>query len=158
MAGGFDERSSATRFTPGTSLLMRLLVRAARKGVDVRLLLPGPKADVPLARHAAHGTYSALLASGVRLFEYQSATLHSKTVVVDSYVSVVGSSNLDFRSFWLNAECNLLMFDDHCATALEEAFLTDLKESEEITPVVWSARTVSHRLFDVAARGMRWAL
>ncbi len=144
-------------FAPPTRAL-RLLVRAARSGVDVRLLLPGPKADVPLARHAAHGAYSTLLASGVRLFEYQSATLHSKTVVVDGYASVVGSSNLDFRSLWLNAECNLLMFDDHCAAALEAAFLNDLKESAEITSLDWSKRTVSHRLFDAVARGMRWAL
>ena len=144
-------------FAPPTRAL-RLLMRAARKGVDVRLLLPGPKADVPLARHAAHGAYSALLASGVRIFEYQSATLHSKTVVVDGYASVIGSSNLDFRSFWLNAECNLLMFDDDCATGLEAVFLNDLKESAEITSTDWSARTASHRLFDAAARAMRWAL
>ena len=71
---------------------------------------------------------------------------------------MIGSSNLDFRSFWLNAECNLLMFDDDCATGLEEVFLNDLKESAEITSTDWSARTVSHRLFDAAARAMRWAL
>ena len=133
-------------------------MRAAGRGVDVRLLLPGPKADVPLARHAAHGAYSALLASGVRLFEYQPATLHSKTVVVDSFASVIGSSNLDFRSLWLNAECNLLLFDDVCAAGLEQAFLEDLKGSIEIVAADWSKRTVTHRIHDIVARGLRLAL
>lgn len=159
LVGGARKRLWITTpyFAPPTRAL-QLLMRAARKGVDVRLLLPGPKADVPIARHAAHGAYSALLASGVRLFEYQAATLHAKTVVVDSYASVIGSSNLDFRSFWLNAECNLLLFDDDCASGLERSFLDDLKESVEIRSDSWSTRTAPHRLFDVTARAMRWAL
>ncbi len=159
LVGGARQRLWITTpyFAPPTKAL-RLLMRAARRGVDVRLLLPGPLADVPLARHAAHGVYGALLASGVRLYEYQAATLHAKTVVVDSYASVIGSSNLDFRSFWLNAECNLLMFDDDCARQLEASFLEDLNASAEILPAEWSGRTIGHQLYDMAARAMRWAL
>ncbi len=159
LVGGARKRLWITTpyFAPPTRAL-RLLRRAARRGVDVRLLVPGPLADVPLVRHAAHGVYQSLLQSGVRIFEYAAATLHAKTVVVDGYASVVGSSNLDFRSFWLNAECNLLMFDEQCAAGLEACFLKDLSASVEVSLGQWATRTAGHRLLDAAARSMRWAL
>jgi cardiolipin synthase len=130
----------------------------AERGVDVRLLLPGPLGDVAIARHAAHGVYGALLQSGVRIFEYQAATLHAKTMVIDSVASVVGSSNLDFRSFWLNAECNLLCFDALFAEALEHSFAHDLRASVEVSQHDWSTRSMRHRVLDLAARSCRWAL
>jgi cardiolipin synthase len=77
---------------------VEVLGAAATRGVDVRLLLPG-SSDVPLIRHAGHGYFDELLARGVRIFEYGAAVLHGKTMVVDGFVSVVGSTNLDFRSF-----------------------------------------------------------
>ncbi len=159
LMGGARERLWVTTpyFAPPTRAL-RLLARAARRGVDVRLLLPGAMADVPLVRHAGHGAFAPLLASGVRIFEYAPATLHAKTIVVDGYASVVGSSNLDFRSFWLNAECNLLLFDDHCAGLLERSFLDDLQHSTEITTAMWRERAVDHRVLDAFARSLRWAL
>lgn len=159
LVGGARKRLWITTpyFAPPTRAL-RIMRRAARRGVDVRLLVPGPLADVPLVRHAAHGSYQSLLSSGVRIFEYETATLHAKTVVVDGYASVVGSSNLDFRSFWLNAECNLLMFDELCAKDLEACFLNDLTHSVEVTLAHWSTRSLGHRLLDQGARSMRWAL
>jgi cardiolipin synthase A/B len=144
-------------FAPPTRAL-RLLGAAAERGVDVRLLLPSERTDVAIARHAAHGAYHMLLARGVRVYEYQQATLHAKTLVVDGHVGMVGSSNLDFRSFWLNAECNVLVFDDHCAETLEHIFLRDLEGSEEILLEAWSCRPLGHRLLDRAARALRWAL
>lgn len=144
-------------FAPPTRAL-RLLASAARRGVDVRLLLPGARTDVPLVRHAAHGAYAWLLAHGVRIFEYQRATLHAKTLVVDGHAGLVGSSNLDFRSFWLNAECNLLTFDDRAGAALESAFLTDVSDSDEVSAAAWRARGWAHRLGDTVARALRWAL
>lgn len=144
-------------FAPPTRAL-ELLAAAARRGVDVRLLLPSARTDVPLVRHAAHGTYQRLLQHGVRVYEYQRATLHAKTVVVDGYAGIVGSSNLDFRSFWLNAECNVLLFDEASSAALERAFKTDLEGSVEITAESWRQRTIGHRLLDRLARALRWAL
>jgi cardiolipin synthase len=135
-----------------------LLASAAQRGVDVRLLLPGERTDVPLARHAAHGAYRFLLDRGVRVYEYQRATLHAKSMVVDGYASLIGSSNLDFRSFWLNAECNLLLFDEGCGVALERAYKSDLEGSVEITAEMWAGRTLTHRVLDRAARALRWAL
>lgn len=134
-----------------------VLTSAVRRGVDVRLLLPG-QTDVAFIRHAAHGTYSRLLRAGVRIFEYQSAVLHAKTMTVDGQIGVVGSANLDFRSLWLNAECNLLLFDHGTSVALEEAFVRDLTHSAEITRELWDARGWKHRLFDAMALMFRWAL
>ncbi|QJR36935.1 phospholipase D-like domain-containing protein [Gemmatimonas groenlandica] len=159
MIGGARQRLWITTpyFAPPTRALT-LLLAAAQHGVDVRLLLPGEHADVPLIRHAAHGTYHKLLKGGVRVFEYQRATLHAKTVVIDGHASLIGSSNLDFRSFWLNAECNVLVFDDECGAGMEASFEADLKDSHEVTMEEWRQRTWSHRVFDRLARALRLAL
>lgn len=131
-------------------ITIRLLVRAAHRGVDVRLLLPG-RTDMPLIRHAGHGNFSKLLAAGVRIFEYQSAVLHAKTLVADDYASVVGSSNFDYRSFYFNAECNVLMFDETAADKLSRAFEEDLSNSKEITPEAWKQRSWLHKSMDFLA-------
>jgi cardiolipin synthase len=118
--------------------------------VDVRLLLQG-RTDTPFVRHAGHGNFSELLASGVRLFEFQSAILHAKTLVVDDCVSVVGSSNLDFRSFYFNAECNVLTWDDATARTMGEAFEKDLGQSLEMRLESWNHRSMGHRIGDALA-------
>lgn len=159
LVGGARQRLWITTpyFAPPTRALA-LLRAAARNGVDVRLLVPGERTDVPIVRHSAHGTYRTLLEAGVRVFEYQAATLHAKTVVVDGHAGVVGSTNLDFRSFWLNAECNVLLFDDDFAYELERAFMADCANSAEITAATWSTRNWWHRVGDWFARQLRWAL
>ena len=137
-------------FAPGR-MATAVLADAAARGVDVRLLLPG-RSDVPLLRHAAHGYYADLLAAGVRVFEYGGEVLHAKTLVADSSVSVVGSSNLDFRSFVFNAECNLVILDRDTALALEDAFRRDLRQAHEVVSSWWRRRPLRHRLGDRAAR------
>jgi cardiolipin synthase len=137
-------------FAPNRTAI-HLLGHAAQRGVDVRLLLQG-RTDMPLVRHAGHGNFADLLASGVRLFEYQPAILHAKTLVVDDYVSVVGSSNLDFRSFYFNAECNVLMFDDTTGRMMAQAFEEDLGQSVEMQREAWNHRPLAHRLGDALAR------
>lgn len=157
LAGAARERLWITTpyFAPPWRAL-RMLGAAAARGVDVRLLLPGARTDVPIVRHAAHGAYGALLRRGVRIFEYQRATLHAKTLVVDGRVSLIGSSNLDFRSLWLNAECNVLLVNSDCAQRLEQAFRHDLEGSEPITRAAWRSRTRPHQLLDWGARQLRW--
>jgi cardiolipin synthase len=144
-------------FAPPTQAL-RLLALAAQRGVDVRLLLPSARTDVALVRHAAHGAYERLLRAGVQVYEYQRATLHAKTLVVDGYASLIGSSNLDFRSLWLNAECNVLLLDASCGASMERTFREDLADSVAITADEWRKRTLGHQLLDRVARGLRWAL
>lgn len=132
-------------------MAIRLLGRAAQRGVDVRLLLPGPT-DMRLVRHAGHGNYSDLLAQRVRVFEYQAAILHAKTLVVDDHVSVVGSSNLDFRSFYFNSECNVLILDEATGRRMAGAFEEDLRQSLEVRLEDWNHRPLAHRLGDALAR------
>ena len=122
---------------------------ATRRGVDVRLLLPG-RTDVPLVRHAGHGWYGSLRDLGVRIFEYQPAILHAKTAVVDDYLSVVGSSNLDFRSFHFNAECNFLVLDDGVGKTMSAAFERDLESAVEIG-AAWKP-SLRHRIGDTFAK------
>jgi cardiolipin synthase len=137
-------------FAPGRTAV-DVLGAAAARGVDVRLLLPG-WTDVPLLRHAAHGYYADLLARGVRIFEYGGHVLHAKSLVADGYVSVVGSTNLDFRSFVFNAECNLVVLDRATGATMEEVFRQDLATSQEISTPAWRRRPRFHRLGDRMAR------
>ena len=130
-----------------------ILGRAAARGVDVRLLVPG-RTDVPLVRHAGHGFFAGLLARGVRVFEYEAAVLHAKTLVADGLVSVVGSSNVDFRSFERNAECNFAIVDATIAAAMEKQFEEDLAVSAEIRLEAWRQRPWIHRAGDAAARAL----
>ena len=119
--------------------------------MDVRLLLPG-KSDVPIARRAGHGHYGQLLERGVRIFEYQPAILHAKTLVADGLVSIVGSTNLDFRSFLFNSECDVLALDASMAAVMEKAFLSDLESSEEVLLADWRRRSWTKKLGDRVAR------
>ena len=137
-------------FAPGHAAV-RILADAVRRGVDVRLLLPG-RTDVPLVRHAGHGYFASLLRRGIRIFEYGAAVLHAKSLVADGYVGVVGSTNLDFRSFLFNAECNLVVFDAAFAGDLERLFEEDLAQSTEIALPAWRRRPRRHRLGDRLAR------
>jgi cardiolipin synthase len=127
------------------------LGRAAARGVDVRLLLPG-RTDVPLVRHAGHGYFRRLLDYGVRVFEYRDAILHAKTAVADDVVSIVGSTNLDFRSFHFNAECNLVVFCPEAGAAFSRAFEEDLDRSREIRLPAWRRRPRLHAVADASAR------
>ena len=133
-------------FAPGWAAV-RVLGEAALRGVDVRLLLPG-RTDVPIVRRAAHGYYERLLHKGVRIFEYQPSILHAKSLVADGYVSVVGSTNLDFRSFIFNAECDLAILDDSTARRLEETFEEDLQGAVEVHRMLWRRRPVLKKMGD----------
>lgn len=122
--------------------LRRRLIRAARRGVDVRVLTPA-KSDVPIAQWAARALYSALLKQGVRVFEYQPRLLHAKTLVVDEQWATVGTANLDYRSLFVNAEVNLIAIDGGFNAALAEQFCADLKSAREIEPKHWGQRSWS---------------
>jgi cardiolipin synthase len=134
-------------------LAVRILGAAARRGVDVRLLLPG-RSDVPLVRHAGHAYFEELLEAGVRVYEYGAAVLHAKTLVADRQVSVVGSTNLDFLSFNTNAECNLVILDRPTGERMAAAFREDLNHSTEVRLESWK-RSRLHRWGDGLARLLR---
>lgn len=129
-------------FVPSLQVQKRLTAAVVR-GVDVRILVPG-KNDVRLVRWASHAAYAKLLAGGVRIFEYLPRVLHAKTALADGKWSMIGTSNLDYRSVFLNYEVNLFSSDPSLGQALRDQFLADLAESEEISLDVWSRRHFLH--------------
>ena len=120
----------------------RLLKQAARRGVDVRLLLPG-RSDVPLAQWAAHAVYAPMLAAGVRIFEYGGRVLHAKTALADSNWATVGTANFDYRSFFINDELNLITDDADFNRALASQFERDLADSVEVIESAWRHRRLT---------------
>jgi cardiolipin synthase len=119
--------------------------------VDVRLLLAG-QTDVAVVRRAGRASYARLLACGVRIFEYQPTIIHAKTVVADDCVSMIGSSNLDYRSYYLNAECNVLILDEATGRGMTASFLQDLEQATEIDPAAWERRAWWEKCADVCYR------
>ena len=105
---------------------------AAGRGVDVRLMVPKTQ-DVPIMLWVNHYFYKKILKAGVRIFERDDPFMHSKSYVTDDYVSCYGSANLDNRSFFLNYENNLYIYDKDVAARSKEIFNEDLAHSEEIT-------------------------
>ena len=127
------------------------LCSAALRGVDVRIIVPGHP-DVPLVGWVARSFYPRLVHAGVRVFEYMPEMLHGKTLVVDSELSIVGSANVDMRSFRLNFELGARVVDPAFARVLEDRFLADLKSSREVTGTSMARRGIGERLRDQAAR------
>ena len=130
---------SSAYFVPDKDTI-RALEGAVRRGVDVRVIVPGEFTDVPIARQAGRWHYEMLLRRGIRIFEYQPTMMHAKTMVVDGVWTTVGSSNFDDRSFRLNDEVNVNIFNDGVAATMEKMFFEDLARSEEITPRRWLKR------------------
>jgi cardiolipin synthase len=111
-----------------------------RRGVDVRVIVPGEYIDVPLVRHAGRWQYEGMLRRGIRIFEYQPTMMHAKTMVVDGIWTTIGSSNFDDRSFRLNDEVNVNVYDEGIAAEMKQIFFEDLARSEEITHRRWHRR------------------
>jgi cardiolipin synthase len=112
--------------------LVEILIRAARRGVDVRVLTAGPKTDVKITRWAGRGRYHQLLEGGVRIYEYQPTMMHAKTFVADSLWSSVGTMNFDNRSMVFNDESNLLVLDPTVGARMTSLFHADLQSSKEV--------------------------
>jgi cardiolipin synthase len=127
------------------------LIDAARRGVDVQLLVGGPKTDVRVARLAAHGRYDALLAAGVRIYEYDPTTLHAKTFVADGIWSSVGTMNFDNRSLALNDEATLVVLDSGFGGQMEAMFKNDLRQATPVAYAEFRQRPVTEHIKEWAA-------
>lgn len=138
-------------FVPPAGLL-ELLAEAARRGVDVRLLLPGSHTDMPSTRFAGRGYYETLLEAGVRIWEYRPAMIHAKTLIADEAWGSVGGINLDHRSLRLNDEAALLFRDGRLGDVLASLFRKDLERADEITLERHRARSAWERLREKAVR------
>lgn len=124
------------------------MAEAARRGIDVRLLTPF-KTDQRVAQWAARAAYANLLDAGVRIYEYRPRILHAKTVVIDRDWCTIGTANLNYRSFFVNYELNLISESDALANTLADIFEQDLENSREVTQRAWRRRGWSWRVTEL---------
>lgn len=135
----------ATPYFLPTWSVRRSLRRAAARGVDVRLLLTGPRTDHPSVRYAGHRYYPRLLKAGVKIFEYQPCFLHLKMVLVDDWVSI-GSCNFDHWNLRFNLEANLEALDPPLTGAVTASFEADFAQSQEVSLEAWKQRPLWRRI------------
>jgi cardiolipin synthase A/B len=134
-----------TAYFAPTKQEMEALTAAARRGVDVRLLLPA-RSDSPLSIAVAHARYSELLEAGVKIYETHNVVLHSKTVVVDGVWSTIGSSNFDHRSVIFNDEVDVVVLGSDAARELEDMFQSDQAAAQAVEIRAWKNRPIWGRL------------
>lgn len=135
---------------------MRGLTDAARRGVDCRLLVPA-KSDVWLTQWAARAAYANLLKAGVRVYEYLPRVLHAKTAVVDASWATLGTSNLDYRSFFVNYDLNMVTRNVELCRRLKEQFMHDISEAEEVSPSMWAKRSWGRHITEMVGwLARRW--
>jgi cardiolipin synthase A/B len=121
------------------------LVEAAKRGVHMRILVPGSHIDKQFVRTAGRAAYDQLIGAGIEIYEYCPTMLHAKTLTVDEIWSSVGSVNFDNRSFQLHDEVTLCVQSERFAGQLHEVFESDLEDSERIDPDEWRGRPITQR-------------
>ncbi|HEY5371745.1 MAG TPA: cardiolipin synthase [Hanamia sp.] len=137
-------------FIPGESLVDSLTI-AALSGLTVKLLVPG-KSDSILVNSAAMSYYDDLLKAGVEIYRYTKGFVHAKTLVADRKIAMVGTANMDYRSFDLNFEVNAIVYDEETAEDLARVFFEDIKDAEKIDMEKWEKRSITKKLWQKTAR------
>lgn len=140
----------AAYFVPDDQVIDALRA-AAKRGVDVKLVLPGVS-DHSLVFHAGQSYYEPLLEAGVQVYQLKVAILHAKTAVIDSAWSTIGSANIDRRSFIHNYELNVVVMDPAFGENMESAFDEDLRDSKRVTLEQWRKRPLSDRFMEWLGR------
>ena len=138
---------SAAYFVPD-GVEVRTLVAAAKRGVRVQLIVPGPATDSPLVRRASRSTWGELLRAGVEFYEYQPTFFHCKVMVVDDLWVSVGSTNFDARSFSVNDEANLNVYDAEFALEQARIFAADLQRAKRVSLEEWENRPWTEKLWE----------
>ena len=136
-------------------MFTKALQAAARRGVDVQIIVPGPYIDKQIVRSAGRAVYAPLLEAGVSIYEYQPTMLHAKTLVIDNRWCSIGSANFDNRSFALNDEATLCVQSKRVADRLVEVFENDRDVSEQIHESSWTWRSPHHRIAEAGAKLLR---
>ena len=151
---GADQRVYITSpyFVPDRTML-DVLTTTALAGIDVRLVVPS-RSDLPLVAAAGRTYFPELLQAGVRIFEYQAGFIHAKTVIIDDWAALLGSANMDIRSFQLNFEINAIVYDTAFVRATDEVFEMDLAHSREVTLEECRRRPLPTRFVEGLARLM----
>ena len=133
-------------FTPSRRMVT-VLQNAVKRGVEVKLLLPG-KTDVLPVYYASRASYRKLLKAGVEIYNYTGNILHAKTAVFDSCWSIIGSANLDFQSLRRNDESNVGILDNNFSRKMTDVFLEDLRSSMRIDPDTWPQRPFYQKVLE----------
>jgi cardiolipin synthase len=136
-------------FAPNRKL-RKAMIAAVKRGVDVRLIVPG-FTDSSLILYASRANFGELLAGGVRIYEQRYALLHAKTAVIDGALSTVGSSNLDMRSFVHNNEVNAVVVGTDFGSRMEQVFQKDLANSTELHLDTWRRRSLLEKLKEMGS-------
>ena len=137
----------AAYFVPD-DLIMKALLAARQRGVKVRVILPGKHIDSETVRLASKAHWGELLLGGIEIHEYQPTMMHNKLLIVDGEMSSVGSTNFDVRSFQLNDEASLNIYDAAFAAHMTEVFEADLKPTKQYTYQMWKQRPLKDKLFE----------
>ena len=130
---------SAAYFVPDP-VMMQALIAARERGVRVRVLLPGQNTDSEAVRLASKSCWGALIKAGIEIHEYQPTMIHNKLLVADGVMASVGSTNFDMRSFQLNDEASLNIYDAEFATRMTGVFEQDLQQAKQYTYEMWARR------------------
>ncbi|QEC66599.1 cardiolipin synthase [Panacibacter ginsenosidivorans] len=137
-------------FIPGDSIINALRI-AALGGVTVKLLVPG-KCDSRVVNAASKANYDPLLQAGVEIYLYNKGFVHAKTLVTDSKLSIIGTANMDHRSFELNFEVNAIIYDETFSKKMREVFAEDIKYATKLDPRLWYERSLLTQFPEKLAR------
>ncbi|WP_231687031.1 cardiolipin synthase [Bacillus sp. JCM 19034] len=130
-------------YIPGKKLQQELL-HAAKRGIDIRLLLP-KKSDHPLVREAAYPYFEPLLKEGVSIYQYYRGFFHAKCIIIDEQMCDIGTANFDKRSFYINHEINCLIYDEAFVKKAAQTLESDISRSEKLTYEVYKKRPLMQR-------------
>ncbi|HXH75898.1 MAG TPA: phospholipase D-like domain-containing protein [Bacteriovoracaceae bacterium] len=147
-------RIASAYFVPDVHV-RKLLIDAAKRGVQIEVIVPGRKIDTALTRRASRAVWGDMLKAGIRINEYEVTMFHCKYMIVDNVWVSVGSTNMDNRSFRLNDECNLNAMDPLWAEHMVETFKRDKSLSNEVTWEIWNQRPWKDKIIEQAARIFR---
>jgi len=137
------------------AMINQSLLEARRRGVRIRVVLPGPHIDSAAVRLASRAQWGVLLEAGIEIAEYQPTMIHNKLLVVDRELVSVGSTNFDIRSFELNEEASLNVYSREFAARMTEVFEADLAHARPYTLEEWRARPLRTRIKEAVVRPLR---
>jgi cardiolipin synthase len=138
---------SISYFVPD-DMMRQVLIDAARRGVKVRIIVPGKHMDVDLVRRSSRSKWGKLLQAGIEIYEYEPTMYHCKVMIVDDLMVSVGSTNFDDRSFRLNDEANLNVYSAPFAKAQVAIFNDDIRRSRRITYAEWKERPLREKVHE----------
>lgn len=134
-----------------TEDIVHAMQAAALGGVDVRLMLP-ERSDTRFVDYASHSYLKEMMEAGVRVYYYQSGFLHAKLLLTDDYITVIGSANMDFRSFEHNFEVNAYIYDETTAMKMKKIFFQDQQSCIRLTLKLWKNRPLRHKIMESLMR------